>query len=144
MKKEEEATPKRAAYRPIKQLRAFADALWLVADPAIKEAKTVRLTGRTPQGYNVLIVSETDKGGHNSIVAYAKKRGERVAYLGVIERRAKTTKKYKVRVVLRSIALDVDATSLEDAVKVAKVILSEDNDRNPLLNARYMVKEAGK
>jgi hypothetical protein len=144
VKKEEQATPKRAAYRPIKQLRAFADALWLVADPAIKEAKSVRLTGRTPQGYNILVVNETDKDGYNSIVAYANKRGVKAAYLGVIERRAKTTKKYKVRVILRPIALEVDATSREDAVKVAKVILSEDNDRNPLLNARYMAKEAGK
>lgn len=133
---------KRAPYRPIKRLRAFADALWLVSDDKMKQADKVRITAKTSDGYNITIVTETEKSGQEVVAAYASKRGVPVARLGTLEYRKKPTRRYAVRVILRPISFDVDAVSKADAIHVAKVLLSEDNELNPLLKARIIAVEA--
>lgn len=141
MTSEEASTPKvRAPYRPIKQLRAFADALWLVADEDTKTKVYPKIVADGPKGFRIFISAETIDGDH-CVVARAYKRNQKPAFLGVLERRQQAAKKYKVRVVLRTVEVEVQAHNKLEAIAAAKEKLS-DKKRNPLLKAHYIAKVA--
>jgi len=140
-KETEKAT--RAPYRPLKQLRAFAEAIWLVTDET-RKASPMKPILSTHLDYSIKIVEEKGRNGEVSVVAYAKKRGVKVARLVTLEDRSvqPTLKTYTVRVVYKSETFAIDATSRADALEQARAVLLEPKAiRQTVGRAHLIIKE---